>query len=241
MLPLPDPKNQSGNWGWQMQLGQNWARGQQAARKQRCCRRPGFRRQQPPLQGAMLTMRDVGLSPAPEVLFLSAKGGDGGRTIRWCPAAHTATKDFVHLKKATPTTLKSSCRYHRQLLAQSSYSQLLLPIMTLLFCQHRCACYLGQLGAVAASPPRLTSQPPGFPIRMPGSRAGRGRRCCWLPGAFPGQPSEIAGSVARRGHWLLQATLDSHHQTWSLLHKRPRGSRIDTVYTMLVHGTSSQN
>lgn len=99
VLPLPDPKNQPGNRGWQTQLEQNWARGRQAARKQRWCRRPGFRRQQLAPQGAELTMRDVVPSPMPEVLFLLAKGGNGGKTIQWCPAAHTATKDLVHLKK----------------------------------------------------------------------------------------------------------------------------------------------
>lgn len=113
----------------------------------------GFGRQPPPLQGAALTMRDVSPSLMPEVLFLLAKGGNRGKTIQWCPAAHTATKELVHLKTATPTTLKSSCQYHQQLLARSSSSQLLLPIMTLLFRQCRRACYLGQLGAVAASPP----------------------------------------------------------------------------------------
>lgn len=165
VLPSPDPKNQPGKWGWQTQLEQNWARGRQAARKQRWCRRPGFRRQQLAPQGAELTMRDVVPSPMPEVLFLLAKGGNRGKTIQWCPAAHTATKDLVHLKKkprqtnpnkkqtTTPTTLKSFCRYHRQLLAQSSSSQLLLPMTTLLFYQHQCACYLGQLGLWQLLPP----------------------------------------------------------------------------------------
>lgn len=47
--------------------------------------------------------------------------------------------------------------------------------------------------------------------------------------------------LAQRRPRLLQAALGSYHRTWSLLHKRPRGSRIDSIYTMLVHGTSSQN
>lgn len=96
-------------------------------------------------------------------------------------------------------------------------------------------------GGCGSFSPRLASQLPGFLLWMPVSHAGGARRCCWPPGAFPRHPSEIAGSVAQRGHRLHQATLNSHHQTWSLLHKRPRGSQIDTVYTMLVQGTSSQN
>lgn len=78
----------------------NWGRiGPGAGRQRGSSGGAEFQRQQPPLRGAVLTRRDVGPSPVPEVLFLSAK------TIRCCSAAHTATKDLVHLKKATQTTL----------------------------------------------------------------------------------------------------------------------------------------
>lgn len=136
-----------------MQLGQNWARDGRQRGSSGGAGGQGFGGSSCRCKVPCLPCGTSVCPPMPEVLFLSGKGGNGGKTIRWCPAAHTATKDLVHLKTAPPTTLKSSCRYHWQLLAQSSSSQLLLPIMTLLSCQRWCACYLGQLGAVAASPP----------------------------------------------------------------------------------------
>lgn len=183
-------------------------------------------------------MRDVDPSPMPEVLFLLAKRGNGGQTIQRCPATHAATKDLVHLEnKKNPTNNPDDTKIvlpippaivSPVIIFTASFANNDFAFLPALVCM-----LFRSAGGCGSFSPHLTSQLPSFLIQMPGSHAGVDTRCCWPPGAFPRQPPEIAGSVAQRRHQLLQATLDTHRHTRSLLHKRPRGSRIDTVYTMV--------
>lgn len=99
--------------------------------------------------------------------------------------------------------LKSSCQQHQQLSAWSSSSQLLLPIMTLLFCLRHCQLFRSHCLAAAS--------PPGQQWRL---------GVLWATWGFSWMMSE--GTLAALGSILIRAR--------SFLHKTLCQCRLHHLY-----------